>query len=247
MVGSTVLDYNLVKGFLRNALYGMTSWPGITLIMDLILRNNTEQLAAALTEQSGSTILGNPVGWLMPFTALEGIQCGHRTARASTFEKFLPAGDEMYNISRIYGDATIYECSVSCICPSLMLTYLKASMSACAQWPYSAKERYEGDFHVKTKYPVLILGNIGDAFTPLASAYNLSSGFEGTVVLELNSYGHASTSVPSSCSWKHIAAFWQDSSLPPIGTQCSAEAQPFKNVTWADVFAAGSSFVGVSK
>lgn len=120
-------------------------------------------------------------------------------------------------------------------------------MSACAQWPYSAKERYEGDFQVKTKNPVLILGNTGDAFTPLVSAYNLSSGFEGSVVLEIDGYGHASTSVPSSCSWKHVAAFWQDFTLPPSGTQCPAEAKPFNNVTWADVFAAGNRSVQASR
>lgn len=116
VVASTALDYNLVKGSLQNALYGLTSWPGVTLILDLIYRNETQQLAAALTEQFGDSTLENSVESLKPLTALEGIQCGDRTARASTLEEFLPAVDELYNISRIYGDATICEPSVSFTC-----------------------------------------------------------------------------------------------------------------------------------
>ncbi|KAF2170586.1 hypothetical protein M409DRAFT_64270 [Zasmidium cellare ATCC 36951] len=230
VVAGTALDYNLVKGSLQNALYGIDSWPGVTTILDLIFKNETAALVEAFTTSIGSSASESSLELLRPLNALHGIQCGDRTARASTLDEFLPAVEDLYNISRIYGDATV------------------PSMAACAQWPYSAKERYEGDFQVKTKNPVLILGNTGDAYTPLVSAYNLSSSLEGSVVLEIDGYGHASTSVPSSCSWKHISAFWQSLTLPKNGTLCPAEAQPFQNVTWADVFAAANtSSAGTSK
>lgn len=133
------------------------------------------------------------------------------------------------------------------VAKSGLLTVIAASMAACAQWPYNAKERYQGDFQVKTKNPVLFIGNTGDAHTPLVSAYNVSSGFEGSSVLEIDGYGHASVAVPSSCSMKHIAAYWQDLTLPRNGTRCFAEAQPFKNVSWADIFAMESAGANVSR
>ena len=59
----------------------------------------------------------------------------------------------------------------------------------CTQWQMEAKGQYEGDFQVERKKPVLLIGNMYDGFTPLKSACNVSSGFKGSVVLEVNGYG----------------------------------------------------------
>jgi len=59
----------------------------------------------------------------------------------------------------------------------------------CTQWKIEAKERYEGDFQVQTKKPVLLIGNTYDGLTPLLSAHNVSSGLKGSVVLEVRGYG----------------------------------------------------------
>jgi len=59
----------------------------------------------------------------------------------------------------------------------------------CTQWQMEAKGQYEGDFQVERKKPVLLIGNTYDGFTPLKSACNVSSGFKGSVVLEVNGYG----------------------------------------------------------
>lgn len=59
----------------------------------------------------------------------------------------------------------------------------------CAQWNMDAKERYDGDFQVQSEGPVLLIGNTYDGLTPLVSAQNVSSGFRGSVVLEVNGYG----------------------------------------------------------
>jgi pimeloyl-ACP methyl ester carboxylesterase len=59
----------------------------------------------------------------------------------------------------------------------------------CAQWKLPAKERYDGDFDVETRNPVLIINNRFDPVTPLASARNVSQTFKGSVLLEQNSYG----------------------------------------------------------
>ena len=57
------------------------------------------------------------------------------------------------------------------------------------QWPFQAKGAYTGDFHVKTRNPILIVSSQYDPITPLASAYNASAAFEGSVVLEALTYG----------------------------------------------------------
>ena len=59
----------------------------------------------------------------------------------------------------------------------------------CAQWQFVGKDRYEGDFRVKTKKPILFIGNTYDPVTPLASAKAMSEKFEGSVVLERGGYG----------------------------------------------------------
>lgn len=110
MVGSTPLIYSTLKSTIQNALYGIENWPTLTKNLDLIFRNKTEELAKSLGLGNSSSSLVVPttyVASLLPITALYGIQCGDRDARASELEEFLPAVKELYNISRIYGDATV--------------------------------------------------------------------------------------------------------------------------------------------
>ena len=53
-----------------------------------------------------------------------------------------------------------------------------------------AKERYTAGFdNIRTKNPFLFVGSPFDPLTPLASARNVSAGFEGSVVLQHNGYG----------------------------------------------------------
>lgn len=103
--------------------------------------------------------------------ALRGIHCSDRFNRISSLEDFLPVSDRLHDISRLMGSVEL------------------PIASDCAQWPIKAKERYEGDFQVSPRKPVLIVGNSHDGHTPIASARNVSAGFEGSVVLEVNGYG----------------------------------------------------------
>ena len=57
----------------------------------------------------------------------------------------------------------------------------------------SAKERYTGGFSdIKTKNPLLFVGNTYDPLTPFVSAQNASAAFEGSVVLQHDGYGVSS-------------------------------------------------------
>ncbi|KAL4934528.1 uncharacterized protein BDV17DRAFT_278706 [Aspergillus undulatus] len=137
--------------------------------------------------------------------ALAGIYCSDNQKRTENFEDFVPALEKLYSTSRIMGDVPV------------------GSYARCQQRKIKPKETYTGSFnHVQTKNPILYVGNTFDGHTPLKSAYNVSSSFEGSVVLEMDGYGQA---------------YWVNGTLPESGTRCTRSVQPsFKaagvNATW---------------
>jgi pimeloyl-ACP methyl ester carboxylesterase len=60
----------------------------------------------------------------------------------------------------------------------------------CANWPFTAKEIYKGDFKLDTqKNPFLVLGNTHDPVTPLSSARNVADELDGSILVEVNGFG----------------------------------------------------------
>ncbi|ROW04783.1 hypothetical protein VMCG_04895 [Cytospora schulzeri] len=98
---------------------------------------------------------------------------------------------------------------------------------ACAGRQVRPKWRFNGPFEAKTSFPILYIANMADNITPLVSARNNSAGFEDSVVLVQNSYGHTSLAAPSTCIAKAIRAYFQDGKLPADGTTCEPELLPF--------------------
>jgi len=82
----------------------------------------------------------------------------------------------------------------------------------------------------------LLVGNSYDPVTPLVSAMNTSAGFEGSVVLHHNGYGHCSNAQPSLCTAKAIQAYFNNGTLPAPGTICQPDVPLYSNLTWIDVF-----------
>jgi hypothetical protein len=100
-----------------------------------------------------------------------GIKCSDKISRTSHLADVLPEVEARHQLSRIAGDTA------------------DSVTMACAQWKFEAKERYAGDFQVRTKKPLLVIGNTYDPVTPLVSARNVSEGFEGSVLLQHDGYG----------------------------------------------------------
>ncbi|KAI4270607.1 MAG: hypothetical protein L6R38_007072 [Xanthoria sp. 2 TBL-2021] len=111
-----------------------------------------------------------------------------------------------------------------------------------AQSQILAKGAFTGDFHVKTKNPILFVGSDRDALTPLVSAQNASSGFEGSVVLQHGGYGHTSLGRPSLCTAKAIRAYIVNGTLPAPGTKCEPTFDLFSNATVEQEFAPIANF-----
>ncbi|KAM0276544.1 hypothetical protein ACHAQH_006645 [Verticillium albo-atrum] len=170
VLGTTTIDYSTLKGVIAQNLYNTELWPTFSVFWDLLMTRENDTLALqTAAEKNWLGFLGEGA------EPLSQIRCGDRVARASSLEEFKPTIDRLTNTSRIYGDLVV------------------SLNAACAQWQVGAAERLESDFHVKTENPVLFVGNTWDGHTPLVSAKNVSSTFEGSGLLEIHGYGATAT------------------------------------------------------
>ncbi|CAG9979506.1 unnamed protein product [Clonostachys byssicola] len=199
--GGIVLDYSTVKGsYLYVQLKFPSSWTKVAKNLDALMTGN---LSAAEGIGAGGSKEISPSS---P-DALYGIKCGDTFTENQTFEDVLPVLETRINGNRIAGEIS--------------------APSICANWKLHAKERYSGDFRVKPLNPALIIGNTYDPVTPLVSARNVSETFEGSVLLQHDSYGHTSIMQASLCTAKAIRAYFVRGELPQPGTKCEIDTFPF--------------------
>ncbi|KAH8599192.1 hypothetical protein B0O99DRAFT_384751 [Bisporella sp. PMI_857] len=228
VVGNIIVDYTLVMAMIAQSFYDPGTFPELASVLELLLSGNTSNplleasLSAFLSLNWESLKESVPAGF-----PIKGIHCGDNRARVDTLDEYLPSAEKLHNISRVMGAAS------------------KPLSMACVQWKIEPKERYTGDFNVKTKNPMLIIGNTWDGHTPLVSAKNVSAGFEGSEVLEVRGWGHTSLVNPSLCAIRITTQYWLTGTLPAPGTVCKVDSPLFSNVTWADVLL-GAADNGIS-
>ncbi|KAG0645908.1 hydrolase [Hyphodiscus hymeniophilus] len=101
---------------------------------------------------------------------------------------------------------------------------------ACVGWKAKAKWRFTGPFEGNTSHPILFLANQADNITPLRSARANAKGFNNSVVLIQNSYGHTSIAAASSCTAEYLRQYFQNGTLPDPDTKCEADIVPFGRI-----------------
>ncbi|KAJ0425830.1 TAP-like protein-domain-containing protein [Aspergillus carlsbadensis] len=221
-VGKLVVDYPALKAIYAQGLYSPRFWPSLTAVVDHLAFGGEHAAIPLDTILAGLPSINTTAATLPSLIsgdiALAGIYCGDNQVRTDSFADFLPAVEKLYKTSSVMGDIAM------------------GSYARCQQWKIKPKETYTGSFDVRTKNPVLFVGNTLDGHTPLKSAYNVSSSFEGSVVLEVDGFGHGSSSVPSACSLKTISAYWADGTLPESGTRCDRSVEPYTGEWWPKVF-----------
>jgi hypothetical protein len=162
-----LLDYSAVKSATFSILYAPSAWPTYAAVLDGLLAGNLGVVSDYI-----NAILSAPAA--TSDEAEFGIKCSDKFSRTSHLTDILPEVEARHQLSRIAGDTA------------------DSVTMACAQWKFDAKERYTGDFQVRTKKPMLVIGNTYDPVTPLVSARNVSDGFEGSVLLQHDGYGVSS-------------------------------------------------------
>ncbi|KAK5052069.1 hypothetical protein LTR84_002873 [Exophiala bonariae] len=200
-----LLTYTAIKSAMFSALYFPAGWMKLAVALQ------------ALTE-------GDPSGWVTyvgngtnsertPY-AINGIRCGeasYRTNKLSNLDTFIA---EISNVSEFGG-----------------LDIGPLNDLICASWLVRANEVYNGTWGVRTKHPVLVIGNTYDPVTPLSSARNMSSLLPGSVLLEHHGYGHTSLAQPSLCTARIMREYFTNGTLPNEGTICEATVPLWSNMT----------------
>ncbi|KAG8627517.1 hypothetical protein KVT40_005000 [Elsinoe batatas] len=131
-----------------------------------------------------------------------GISCLDTPWRLDTPEQLLPIAKEQQNLSYfadVFADALSWR---------------------CATWRFEAAEYYTGPFVAKTATPILFVGGKRDPITPLAGAFNASAGFEESVVVTNDAYGHSFTADRSQCTYDTVNRYLVDGVLPEPGLVC---------------------------
>ena len=167
IVGPSIIDYSTLKNgalaFLKAPIGQATGFA--TILDDLLTGNLSTAAADALNAQIAAA--GS-----LEDESLFGIRCTDKLARAKSTGEMKGVMDRLYAVSKIAGSQN------------------GAMHYPCAQWRFGSKGRYEGGWTgIKTRKPVLFIGNTYDPVTSVVSAFNASAGFEGSVALEQNGFG----------------------------------------------------------
>ncbi|KAM0438633.1 hypothetical protein ACHAPT_001386 [Fusarium lateritium] len=191
-----ILDYNVIKSRIFSDLKTPRIWQWTSRLLHGIMERDFKLIEAASNEMSGS---GG-----MTKEAQFGIRCGDMTGQTDDIHDVIPLLDKRWDTSRFAADT------------------IEHIVMRCSRWKLPAKERYEGDFKVKTKKPVLVIGNTLDPVTPLESARNVTKTLEGS---------HTVFRRSSDCLIKATMAYWNEGKLPKDNTVCKSEIGPFSTRT----------------
>ncbi|KAF7547481.1 hypothetical protein G7Z17_g7696 [Cylindrodendrum hubeiense] len=206
-----VIDYNMVKPLLHHLLYAPRVWPAAAVILNALITRNVKTIGAIAARLAAATA---PLDAEAQF----GIKCSDTFGQTSDINAFLPTIRARHEASLYVGDTG------------------DSVAMRCARWKLPAKERYSGDFRVTTKNPMLIIGNTYDPVTPLDSAKNVSEAFEGSVLLQHDSYGHDSLPQASLCTAKAVRSYFVDGKLPDLNTVCHIDVPLFSGSDgWKEV------------
>jgi pimeloyl-ACP methyl ester carboxylesterase len=102
--------------------------------------------------------------------------------------------------------------------------------NGCTDWPV-AEDRYVGPWRADTSAPVLVVGNFFDGVTDHAGARATNRLLKNSRLLSYAGWGHTAYG-RSECTTEFIDAYLLDGALPPRGTVCPANPNPFITATF---------------
>jgi len=167
----TVIDHGTLKVNIYSQIKtGMVMGQNLSIYLNSIMERNLTAYqpfaALDLSKESDSTIFPN-----YGQEAIYGIECPDTELRSDSLEGVQSLVNYNYNESYYGGTQPI------------------GLLIVCAQWKMRSKETFTGPFQVRTKNPILFVSSPLDPATPMASARNMSQGFEGSTLLQQNGIG----------------------------------------------------------
>ena len=95
----------------------------------------------------------------------------------------------------------------------------------CSNWPVN-RDRYIGPWVTRTSAPVLVVGNSFDPATAYSGAQSTSRLLRGSSLLTYAGWGHTAYG-RNDCTTVYIDAYLVSGAVPPRGTVCPANPNPF--------------------
>ncbi|KAJ4179620.1 hypothetical protein NW755_012345 [Fusarium falciforme] len=143
--------------------------------------------------------------------ALNGIYCSDQAYRAETV-------DDLYSAWALHSEQS---------------SFSDAGASGelnCARWPFKAAETIDMNKfkHVNTRVPILFVNSRYDPVTPLVSAYEASTRFNGSRVVVHEGEGHGIHGNPSVCTYAAIINYFKNGRLPKPGVSCPVKTPIFQ-------------------
>jgi pimeloyl-ACP methyl ester carboxylesterase len=211
----TLVTYDLLIGLMQGALYEPASWGG-------------PEGAAALLDLVADAALGDQAA------AADVV-----TVRQSLIDQLTPSAPEAdydNGLDAYFGNQcadTEYPSSFGAF--RLIDLYAAAGSpfgpswwwfnAGCAGWPTS-RDRYVGPWTARTSAPVLVIGNFFDPATAHTGAEATDRLLPNSRLLSYAGWGHTAYGL-SACATQHTNAYLLTGSLPPAGTVCPANPNPF--------------------
>ena len=100
----------------------------------------------------------------------------------------------------------------------------------CAGARLRTNARYKDKFeNITTANPILFIGNVADPTTPILGAEHMTAAFPGSRLLTINGTGHISFNAAQTpdCANGLMERYFQNGTLPPVGTVCQGYQTPF--------------------
>lgn len=98
----------------------------------------------------------------------------------------------------------------------------------CSAWPAGGQGKYAGPWNRPTASPILVIGNTSDPATPYSDSVALSRDLARGRLLTVRGYGHTELLNTSSCATRYTTRYLLTGALPPAGTVCKQDGQPFR-------------------
>ncbi|KAL1836388.1 hypothetical protein VTJ49DRAFT_5226 [Mycothermus thermophilus] len=218
--GPYLIEYSAIKSVIFNYLYSPVVWPLVLQEMHAVMKRNVTALLEGEGGEYSSTAesianyrrrveLGDYIA-----DQTTGIRCADKLPglRLGSLEEAQPVLARVHAKSRFAGEL------------------LLPLMNRCVHWEMPAKEHVnpvpvDGP-PLRTRSKILLIGNSYDPVTPISSAFNVSQGLEGSVVLRHNGYG------PSVCTARAVMEYFNNGTLPEPGTVCEPDNPLIPGSRW---------------